>query len=145
MFKDFKRTMMCGQMRKEDIGKEITLNGWVQKERNLGPIIFIDLRDTTGISQVVFRKENDEDVFKEAEKLRSEFVVAVRGIVEERESKNPNIETGDVELNVKSIEILDEANTPPIYIKDDDNASEQMRLKYRYLDLRKKSFKTILN
>ena len=66
MFKDFKRTMMCGQMRKEDIGKEITLNGWVQKERNLGPIIFIDLRDTTGISQVVFRKENDEDVFKEA-------------------------------------------------------------------------------
>ncbi|MDO5754929.1 MAG: aspartate--tRNA ligase [Tissierellia bacterium] len=135
--KDFKRTNYCGDLRKEDIGKEVILMGWVAKERNLGSLIFIDLRDTTGISQIVVREE-EKEAFEKAEGIRGEYVIAVKGKVEERESKNPNMDTGDVEINVKELRILDRAKTPPIYIKDDDDAQEEIRLKYRYLDLRKK-------
>lgn len=131
-----KRDHMCGELRKEDVGKTVTIMGWVAKARDLGGLIFIDLRDTTGICQIVVRDENP-DIFKIAQGLKSEYVIGVRGVLFERESKNKNIPTGDVELIVEEIKVFDEAKTPPIYIKDDDNVSDEMRLKYRYLDLRK--------
>lgn len=132
-----RRTTMCGQLRPENAGEEVVLMGWVQKERNLGSIIFVDLRDTTGITQIVFDDTLPEDIFKKAEKIRSEYVLAIRGKVRIRSSINKEIPTGEIEILVEELKILDEADTPPIYIKDDDNVSETMRLKYRYLDLRK--------
>ncbi len=132
-----RRSAMCGELRLEHIGREITLMGWVQRERNLGGLMFIDLRDTTGISQIVFDDSVPLELIQKAEGVRAEYVIAVKGIVRERQSKNPNIATGDVELLASELKILDEAETPPIYIKDEDNVSESMRLKYRYLDLRK--------
>jgi len=132
-----RRTNMCGLLRTENAGEEVVLMGWVQKERNLGSIIFVDLRDTTGITQIVFDDTLSEDIFKKAEKIRSEYVLAIRGKVRIRSSINKEIPTGEIEILVEELKILDEADTPPIYIKDDDNVSETMRLKYRYLDLRK--------
>lgn len=123
----------------ENVGEEVVLMGWVQRERNLGSLIFVDLRDTTGICQIVFDNTVAEDVFEKAEKVRAEYVLAVKGRVRERESKNEEIPTGDIEILADELKILNEADTPPIYIKDDDNVSETMRLKYRYLDLRKPS------
>ena len=134
---NLKRTNMCGDLREGNIGEEVVLMGWVQRERNLGSLIFIDLRDTTGICQIVFDSTVSEDVFVKAEKVRSEYVLAIRGKVRERESKNKEIPTGNIEVLVDELKILDRAETPPIYIKDEDNVSETMRLKYRYLDLRK--------
>ena len=141
---NLRRTHMCGNLRKEDIGKEVILMGWVSKERNLGSLIFMDLRDTTGISQIVVRDTLGETIFNSAKEIRSEFVLAVKGIVSERESKNPKIPTGDIEVEVSELVILDTALTPPIYIKDDDNVSESLRLKYRFLDLRKESLQNNL-
>ena len=132
-----RRTNMCGELRLNNIEQEVVLMGWVQRERNLGGLLFIDLRDTTGITQIVFDETTPEDIIKKAETLRPEYVIAVKGKVRERQSKNPNIATGDIEVLADELLILDEAQTPPIYIKDDDNVSEVMRLKYRYLDLRK--------
>lgn len=136
---NLRRTIMCGELRPEHDGQEVVLMGWVQRERNLGSIIFIDLRDTTGISQIVFDNTVSSEIFDKAEKIRSEFVLAVRGKVRIRQSINKEIPTGEVEVLVEELRILDESETPPIYIKDDDNVSEGMRLKYRYLDLRKPS------
>ncbi|MDO4593864.1 MAG: aspartate--tRNA ligase [Tissierellia bacterium] len=132
----FKRTHMAGNLRKEDIGNEVVLMGWVSNIRNLGSLIFIDLRDTTGISQIVIREE-DKDNYEIAKKISKEYVIETKGVIRERESKNPDIPTGDIEVIASEIYILDQADTPPIYIKDDDNVSENMRLKYRYLDIRK--------
>ena len=134
---NLRRTDMCGTLSMDDVGKEIILMGWVQKRRDLGSLIFVDLRDTTGIMQVVFDDDVSEDAFKKAEKIRGEFVIAVRGKVRERLSKNSEIPTGEVEMFVEQLKVLDEAETTPIYIKDNDEVSENMRLKYRYLDLRK--------
>lgn len=134
---DMKRSHMCGELRKDNLNDEVTIMGWVAKERNLGSLIFMDLRDTTGIAQIVIKEEDNPEIFEQAKSIRSEYVVAIKGIVNERESKNPNIPTGDIEVIIKELRILDTANTTPIYIKDDDDVSEQMRLKYRYLDLRK--------
>lgn len=136
---NLRRTIMCGELRPEHDGKEVVLMGWVQRERNLGSLIFVDLRDTTGISQIVFDNTVSSEIFNKAEKIRSEFVLAVRGKVRIRQSINKEIPTGEVEVLAEELKILDEAETPPIYIKDDDNVSEGMRLKYRYLDLRKSS------
>lgn len=136
---NLRRTIMCGELRPEHDGQEVVLMGWVQRERNLGSLIFIDLRDTTGISQIVFDNTVSSEIFEKAEKIRSEFVLAVRGRVRIRQSINKEIPTGEVEVLVEELKILDESETPPIYIKDDDNVSESMRLKYRYLDLRKPS------
>lgn len=133
----FKRTDMCGQLDIEDVGREVVLNGWVAKQRSLGSLIFVDLRDKTGIVQVAFDDTIPEDVFKAADSLRSEYVVGVKGIVRERSSKNPNLSTGDVEVVADSLVVYSKADTPPIYIKDDDNVDDNLRLKYRYLDLRK--------
>lgn len=132
-----KRTHMCGELRLEHAGQRITLNGWIQKRRNLGGLIFCDLRDKTGIMQIVFDQEVDKATFQEAEKLRSEYVVGITGVVKEREAKNGDLPTGDVEVFVDGMSIYSEADTPPIYIKDDDDVGENLRLKYRYLDLRK--------
>ena len=139
-----RRTKMCGQLRSDDIGKEVVVMGWVQKERNLGSIIFVDLTDTSGISQIVFDDTVSKDMFEKAERIRSEYVIAVKGKVRERSSKNPDLATGKIELLASDLKILDQSETPPIYIKDDDKVSESMRLKYRYLDLRKPSMQNNL-
>lgn len=134
---NLRRTNMCGDIRKEDIGKEVILMGWVQRSRNLGSLIFLDIRDTSGISQIVFDDTLDKDILDQASKLKSEYVIAVKGKVRERQSLNKDMPTGEVEVLANELRILDESETPPIYIKNDDNVSESMRLKYRYLDLRK--------
>lgn len=134
-----RRTDMCGNLREEDEGKEVVLMGWVQRERDLGSLIFIDLRDTTGITQIVFDDTLQKDIFESVKKIKSEFVLAVKGKVRKRQSINKDIATGDIEVLASSFIVLDESETPPIYIKDDDKVSEMMRLKYRYLDLRKPS------
>ena len=134
----YKRSHMCGELRASDIGQEVVLNGWIQKRRNLGGLIFCDLRDKTGITQIVFDDKIPQSLFDKADTLRSEYVVGVKGKVAERESKNPDLPTGDIEVFVSDLIIYSTADTPPIYIKDDDNVDDNLRLKYRYLDLRKK-------
>lgn len=137
--KGMKRTNRCGELRASDIGKEVVLMGWVQKSRDLGSLAFVDLRDRTGITQLAFKQETDAALYEKAKTVRQEYVLAARGTVVERESKNPELPTGDIEVICSELRILDTAKTPPIYIKDDDNVQESMRLKYRYLDLRKPS------
>ncbi len=134
---NLRRTHMCGELRLSNIDEEVTLMGWVQKRRNLGGLVFVDLRDTTGISQIIFDKDISEEAFNKADKIRSEYVLAIKGKVKERQSKNNDLPTGEIEVFVEELKILDEAETPPIYIKDEDDVSDAMRLKYRYLDLRK--------
>ena len=134
----YKRTHMCGELRADNIGENVVLNGWIQKRRNLGGLIFCDVRDKTGISQVVFNDEIPQELFDRADTLRSEYVVGIKGKVVERESKNPDMATGDVEIIAEDLVIYSASDTPPIYIKDDDNVDDNLRLKYRYLDLRKK-------
>ena len=141
----YKRTHMCGQLRSENIGEKVVLNGWIQKRRNLGGLIFCDVRDKTGITQVVFNDETSEELFALADTLRSEYVVGVKGVVVERESKNPEMETGDIEVIADELVIYSKSETPPIYIKDDDNVDDNLRLKYRYLDLRKKKMQDNLS
>lgn len=137
MEKLFNRTHMCGVLRATDSGKEVVLKGWVQKNRSLGGLIFCDLRDKTGITQVVFNSDVPEELFTEADKLRSEFVIGIKGVVKERYAKNKELATGDIEVFATELIVYSAAETPPIYIRDDDDASENLRLKYRYLDLRK--------
>lgn len=132
-----KRTHYCGDLRNDHIGSKVTLMGWVQKRRNLGGLIFVDLRDRSGICQVVFDTAVSENAFTKANGLRSEFVIAIEGVVKLRESINKNIPTGEVEIFVDSLKILCESEVPPIHIDDNDEANERLRLKYRYLDLRK--------
>ncbi|MDD5926975.1 MAG: aspartate--tRNA ligase [Firmicutes bacterium] len=133
----FKRTHMCGSLSMSNVGEEVILNGWVAKRRNLGGLIFVDLRDKTGIVQVTFDDKIPEELFNRADSLRSEYVVGVKGTVCERSAKNLNISTGEIEVFASDLVIYSEAETPPIYIKDDDNVDDNLRLKYRYLDLRK--------
>lgn len=134
----YKRSHMCGELRSENIGQQVVLNGWVQKSRNLGGLIFCDVRDKTGITQVVFNDTVPQELFEKADSLRSEYVIGIKGTVRERESKNPDMPTGDIEVFADDLTIYSKAETPPIYIKDDDNVDDNLRLKYRYLDLRKK-------
>ena len=133
----FKRTHMCGTLNISNVGEEVVLNGWVAKRRNLGGLIFVDLRDKTGIVQVTFDDKIPKELFDRADSLRSEYVVGVKGKVCERSAKNANIATGEVEVFATDLVVYSEADTPPIYIKDDDNVDDNLRLKYRYLDLRK--------
>lgn len=132
-----KRTDMCGTLISKDIDRNVVLNGWIQKSRNLGGLIFCDLRDKTGIVQIVFPDSSPQELLEKAETLKSEYVVGIKGTIKERASKNKNIKTGDIEVFVNELIIYSTAETPPIYIKDDDNAADNLRLKYRYLDLRK--------
>ena len=139
-----KRSHFCGNLKEEQIGESVTLMGWVQKSRNLGSIVFADLRDYTGIVQVVFDGDTDEAIFEKATKLRSEFCVAVVGAVRMRSSINENIPTGKIEVLASELKILSESDVPPIYVKDDDDVSDDLRLKYRALDLRKPRSQSIL-
>ena len=130
-----KRTNYCGET--EGIGKEVVVGGYVQKTRDLGNLIFIDLRDRTGIVQLAFDDASDREIFKKASKCRAEFVLMAKGIVRERESKNPDLPTGNIEIFVTDLRILAAAETPPFEVVDDTNVNEELRLRYRYLDLRR--------
>ena len=132
-----RRTHMNGLVNENLIGQEITVTGWVAKRRNLGSLIFCDLRDREGILQVVFREESSKEAYEKADRLRTEFCIMVTGTVKRRESVNDSIPTGQVELIAKSLKILSESETPPIYIKENLDAAENIRMKYRYLDLRR--------
>ncbi|WP_346871008.1 aspartate--tRNA ligase [Clostridium sp. UBA5119] len=132
-----KRTIMCGEVRESNISEKITVMGWVQRKRNLGSLVFVDLRDRTGLLQVVFGEEINKEAFEKADLVKSEYCIAVTGEVIKRESPNKNLPTGMVELKGENIKILSESETPPIYIKENLDASENIRLKYRYLDLRR--------
>lgn len=138
-----KRNIMCGELRESHIGNKYTVMGWVQRKRNLGGLLFIDLRDRTGILQVVFGDAINNEAFEKADNVKPEFCIAVTGELVHRESVNPNMPTGMVELKGESIKILSESETPPIYIKEDLDASENIRLKYRYLDLRRPDMQKI--
>ncbi|MBB6630546.1 aspartate--tRNA ligase [Clostridium algidicarnis] len=138
-----KRTKMCGELREENIGETITVMGWVQRKRNLGGLLFMDLRDRTGMLQVVFKEDVAEEVSIKGNAIRPEYCIAVTGVVVKRESINVNMPTGMVELNVETIKILSESETPPIYIKENLDAAESIRLKYRYLDLRRPDMQNI--
>jgi aspartyl-tRNA synthetase len=135
---DLTRTHSCGELRAADVGADVVLLGWVHRVRDLGGLLFIDLRDRAGIAQIVFDKD-DEDVMARAKRLRSEYVIGVRGRVQRRspETINPKIATGEVEVAVRELITLNEAKTPPFPIAEDTPVSEEVRLKYRYLDLRR--------
>ncbi len=135
--KGLKRTDYCGVFREEDAGREITVFGWVQRQRDLGQLIFVDVRDRSGILQLAFDEDTDRAVFEKAASLHSEYVIAARGKIRVRTSKNPELPTGDVEVAVEELRILGEAETTPFEILEDCNSSEALRLKYRYLDLRR--------
>lgn len=132
-----KRTHYAGQLREEHIDEKVVLMGWVQKRRNLGGLLFVDLRDREGIAQIVFDTDVSKEAFDKAETIRGEYVIAVQGTVKLRQSINEEIPTGKVEIFAEDIKVLSESEVPPIHINDDDGAGEQLRLKYRYLDLRK--------
>lgn len=139
-----KRTNMCGELRIADCSKTVTVTGWVQRRRNLGSLIFVDLRDRTGIVQIVFDETTEKSVFEKASLIRSEYVLAVTGVVRERQSKTNKIPTGDIEILADALKILSEADTTPFEITDDTNVNENLRLKYRYLDLRRPSLQNRL-
>ncbi|QGH35069.1 aspartate--tRNA ligase [Gracilibacillus salitolerans] len=130
---------LAGTIRKEHVNQEVTLKGWVQKRRDLGEIIFIDLRDRSGVVQIVFNAENSKESHAVGDSVRSEYVIEVKGKVVERDTDtiNPKIDTGDIEIIVSEINVLNEAKTPPFTLTDDIDVSEDIRLKYRYLDLRR--------
>ncbi|MGN1328962.1 MAG: aspartate--tRNA ligase [Eubacterium sp.] len=134
--KGLKRTNYCGELRLADAGKEVTLFGWCQRQRDLGNLIFIDLRDRTGIVQLSFNDATDREVFAKAQGVRSEYVVAAVGTVCERESKNKDIPTGEIEVNVKEFRIISKAQTPPFEIVNSEKVGDETTLKYRYLNLR---------
>jgi len=141
------RTHRCGELTQASVGQTVVLNGWVQRRRDHGMVMFIDLRDRTGITQVVFNAERNAAVHQGAHDLRSESVVSVTGQVMARpeESKNPNLPTGEVEVFVDAVEILNGSKTPPFVIEDDAEVTEAIRLKYRYLDLRRPKMQRLLS
>lgn len=131
------RSHTCGELRATDINKTVTLSGWVQKSRDLGGMTFIDLRDRYGITQLAFNMDWNKELCEQARKVSREFVLQVKGTVIERESKNKNNPTGDIEIKVESLNILNEAITPPFTIEDETDGGDELRMKYRYLDLRR--------
>ncbi|MGY3791611.1 aspartate--tRNA ligase [Aquimarina sp. 433] len=139
------RSHSCGELRNSDINKEVTLSGWVQKTRDKGFMIWVDLRDRYGITQLIFDEQRTSlDVMENAKTLGREFVIQVKGTVIERESKNPNIATGDIEILVKELQILNEALVPPFTIENETDGGEDIRMKYRYLDIRRNPVKNSL-
>jgi len=134
---NLKRTHYCGALRASDAGKPAIVLGWVARRRDLGNLLFLDVRDRSGIVQVVFNKETQPEAHSKAEQARSEFVVAVEGNVVQRQKANPELATGEVEMNATKLHILNNAKTPPFPIEDQINAAEETRLRFRYLDLRR--------
>src|ERR1700688_2769617 len=134
---DWHRTHYAGDLRAADADKDVVLMGWVHRRRDLGNLIFIDLRDRGGIAQIVFNKELGAAAHARAEELRSEFVVAIRGRIARRQKPNPELASGEVEMFASELRILNTAKTPPFVVEDEVNASEETRLHYRYLDLRR--------
>ena len=132
-----KRTNYCGTLNAEFVGKEVTVAGWVQRRRDLGALIFIDLRDRTGVVQLAFDDNTDREIFDKAFTVRSEYVLMAKGVVRERSSKNKDIPTGDIEIEVKDLRVVGASETPPFEIVENCQTSEVTRLKYRYLDLRR--------
>ena len=130
-----------GQLRIEDVNKEVTLCGWVQKSRDLGGMTFVDLRDRYGITQLVFNEESNSELCERARKLGREFVVKITGRVTERSSKNKNIPTGEIEIEISNLEVLNSSKTPPFTIEDNTDGGDELRMKYRYLDLRRNPVK----
>jgi aspartyl-tRNA synthetase len=135
------RSHTCGQLNASFIGQEVSLSGWVQKIRNLGGMTFVDLRDRYGITQLAFNDGWDESLLLKARKLGREYVISIKGEVLERESKNPKMSTGEIEIKVLTIEILNASITPPFTIEDKSDGGEELRMKYRYLDLRREPIK----
>ncbi len=131
------RTHTCGELRISDVGKEVKLSGWVQAPRDFGGMTFIDLRDRYGITQLVFNMDDDAGLCERARKLGREFVISITGMVRERSNKNPNRATGDVEIEVKAMEVLNPSKVPPFTIEDETDGGDDLRMKYRYLDLRR--------
>ena len=131
------RTNTCGELRLSDAGKQVTLAGWVQRSRKMGGMTFIDLRDRYGITQLVFNDESDSELCDRANKLGREFCIQVKGVVSERQSKNPKMPTGDIEIIATQLNILSESATPPFTIEDKTDGGDDIRMKYRYLDLRR--------
>ncbi len=138
------RTHTCGELRISDVNKQVTLSGWVQRSRKMGGMTFIDLRDRYGITQLVFNEEVNADLCDRANKLGREYVVQITGIVNERFSKNANIPTGDIEIIVSELNILNTALTPPFTIEDNTDGGDDIRMKYRYLDLRRNTVRSNL-
>ncbi|KGM93135.1 aspartate--tRNA ligase [Clostridium botulinum] len=138
-----KRTVMCGELRESHIGQKHVVMGWVQRKRNLGGLVFVDLRDREGILQVVFGEEINKEAFEKADLVKPEYCIAVEGELVKRQSPNETLPTGMVELKGQNIKILSESETPPIYIKEDLDTDEAVRLKYRYLDLRRPDMQNI--
>ena len=133
------RTHTCGELRISDVNKQVTLSGWVQRSRKMGGMTFIDLRDRYGITQLVFNEEVNAELCEQANKLGREFVIQITGVVNERFSKNSNIPTGDIEIIVSELNVLNAALTPPFTIEDNTDGGDDIRMKYRYLDLRRPS------
>lgn len=132
------RTDTCGELRLKDQGRNVTLAGWVQRIRKMGGMTFVDLRDRYGITQLVFDESSDESLCDQANKLGREFCIQVKGVVSERESKNSNMPTGEIEILVKELHVLSSSLTPPFTIEDNTDGGDDIRMKYRYLDLRRK-------
>lgn len=133
------RSHNCGELRMDQVGQSVTLSGWVQSNRDFGGLTFIDLRDRYGITQIVFNMDDNADLGEAARKLGREFVIKVEGTVRERSNKNPNRATGDIEIEVSDLQILNAAKTPPFTIEEDTDGGDELRMKYRYLDLRRNS------
>ena len=144
MFNTFFRTNTCGELRISDVGRKVVLAGWVQKSRKLGGMTFIDLRDRYGITQLVVETDAPEELVSTATSLGREFVILVEGEVVERQSKNPKMDTGDIEIKLSAINVLNKSVTPPFTIEDESNGGEDIRAKYRYLDLRRNPLKNAL-
>ena len=131
------RSNTCGELRLADVNKEVTLAGWVAKIRKMGGMTFIDLRDRYGITQLSFNQELNHDLCDQANKLGREWIIQIVGTVRERSSKNPNIATGDIEIIVSTLTVLNASKTPPFTIETDTDGGDELRMKYRYLDLRR--------
>ena len=131
------RTNTCGELRLQDSGKQVTLAGWVQRTRKMGGMTFVDVRDRYGITQIVFDESKNADLCARANKLGREFCVQVKGEVSERESKNAKMPTGDIEILATELNVLSESITPPFTIEDKSDGGDDLRMKYRYLDLRR--------
>ena len=131
------RSKNCGELRLKDVGQKITLSGWIQKSRDLGGLTFTDVRDRYGITQLVFNMDENPELCEKARRLGREFVIQASGTVRERSSKNASRSTGDIEIEVNELTVLNESKVPPFTIEDETDGGDDLRMKYRYLDLRR--------